>query len=501
MANQDELFQLIKSLTSSEKRYFKTNAAKGGDAKSNFVLLFDAIDSQLEEYDEELLKQKHKKKPFIKYLPAEKKYLREQVMKQMRGFYSSKTVDNRINELLQDEIFYRDKGLNDLREKALLKAKELATEAERFHLLKEILKRQTAFVIEFEKKQLTEPVIQLINEQKHLSILQESELELETKNRELFSILRSGADMQDLAVNNRVEMLITEVERYRTRISQSYTLQCFFERACSNYHLLLRDWKSSFNHTKNEYDIYQRSEHLKTEDSFNYKICLANLMSRSVSAKSHEWFKKALAEMKDLPSNSFNEEGEVFQNVYFQEHLYYINQGEFEKAEALVPIIEEGLVKYKAKINPARKIAFQFNIMVMYFVRHKFKEALRWCDLLLKDNSEIQQHQKFAASLLLPVIHFELGHEDLLDSLTRSAYRLLQKKNRLHAFERLVVKYLKGMPLTSDQKDFQLKLTSFQFDLQQLFDDPTVKPILGMEEISLWVKSKKSGIPMYDLLK
>ncbi|MCF8465103.1 MAG: hypothetical protein K9G41_09685 [Flavobacteriales bacterium] len=501
MAAQDELFQLIKSLTPSEKRYFKTNASKGGDAKSNYVQLFDAIDSQTDEYDEELLKQKHAKKPFIKYLSAEKKYLREQVMKQMRAFNSTRTVDNRINELLQDEMFYRDKGLNDLREKALAKAKELAAEAERFHLLKEILKRQTAFVIEFEKKQLTAPVIQLINEQKHLSILQESELELQTKNRELFSILRSGADMQDPAVRNRVEMLYAEVERYRTRISQSFVLQSHYERACSNYHHLQRDFKSSFQHTKNEYELYQGSEHLKSEDAINYKICLANLMARSQSAHENDWFKKALEEMKALPANSFNEEGEVFQNIYFQEHLFYINNGEFEKAESLVPIIEEGLIMYEGKINIARKLAFQFNIMVMYFLMHNFKEALKWTEPLMDDNSEIKQEQKFVTTLLLPIIHFELGHADLVESFTRSAYRHLQKKKRLHEFERLVVKYLTDMPLSSNQVEFRLKLEEFNTQLERLIHDPIVKVTLGMEEMSLWAKSHLTGTKMSLLLK
>ena len=501
MAALDELFQLIKSLTPSEKRYFKTNATKGGDAKSNYVQLFDSIDSQGEEYDEDKLKQKHAKKPFIKYLSAEKKYLREQIMKQMRAFNSTRTVDNRINELLQDEMFYRDKGLNDLREKALGKAKELATEAERYHLLKEILKRQTVFVVEFEKKELTEPVIRLINEQKHLSILQESELELQTKNRELFSLYRSGADMQDPAVRNRVEMLYAEVERYRMRISNSISLQLYYERASSNYYHLQRDFKSSFQHTQNEYQLFQRAEHLKSEDAINYRICLANLMSRALSAKENEWFKKALEEMKTLPAISFNEEGEVFQNIYFQEHLYYINHGEFEKAEALVPIIEEGLVKYEAKINQARKLAFQFNIMVMYFLLHRFKEALRWIEPIISDNSEIKQGQKFIAMLLLPIIHFELGHTDLVENYTRSAYRFLQRKQRMHEFEKIVLKYLKQMPLSEDQSEFKSKLEVFHFQLQTLMDDPNVSITVGMEEMSLWVRSKLESIPMPQLLK
>lgn len=497
MAAQDELFQLIRSLTPSEKRYFKVN----GETKSNYMQLFNAMDAQKEEYDEQKLKEKHAKKPFVKYLSAEKSQLRENIMKSMRAYRADNTVDNKINDLLQDEAFYRDKGLNDPREKTLLKAKELATQAERFHLLKEILKRQTAYVIEFEKKQLAEPVISLINEQKHLSIMQESELELQTKNRELFSILRSGADMQDKAVKNRVEMLRAEVERYLPRIGESFTLQIYFERALSNYYHLLRDWNASLTHTINEYRIYGSSEHLKAENVMEFKICLANLMSRAISAKNQDWFKKALDEMKSIPTHSFNEEGEVFQNVFFQEHLFYINHGEFEKAEAMIPEIVEGLAKYASKINQARKLAFQFNIMVMYFLMHEFKEALKWTEPILSDTVGIKQHQKFVITLLLPIIHFELDHVDLVESFTRSAYRLLQKKKRLHEFERLVLKYLQDMPLSSEKQEFRVKLEAFHKNLQALMTDPMVGVTLGMEEMSLWATSHITGKKMSVLLR
>ena len=501
MATQDELFQLVKSLTPSEKRYFKTNASKSGDAKSNYVQLFDAIDSQGEEYDEELLKQKHAKKPFVKYLSAEKKYLREQVMKQMRAYHTEDTIDNKINELIQDADFQSGKGLISLNEKSLLKAKELAVKYERYHLLKLILKKLTGFTIEFEKKKITEPVIALINEQKQLAIVQETDLELETKDRELFSIYRSGADISDAHVRNRVDMLMNEVERHRMRVGNSFTLGVHFSRANSNYFQLIRDWPSSLLSTQQEYQLFQQFPHFKTEASKNYKICLANLMSRAQSAANNEWFLKALTEMKELPSNSFNEEGEVFQNIYFSEHLFYINNGDMEKAAALIPIIEDGLVKYESKINLARKLAFQFNIMVMYFLMHDFKRALKWTEPLMADNSEIKQHQKFVTVLLLPFIHFELGHEELVESYARSAYRLLKSKQRLHAFERLVIKYLNGMPLSSDRAEFKEKVTGFHEELESLISDSKITSVLGMEEMSLWAKSHVTGKKMSLLLK
>lgn len=499
MKASDELFRLIRTLTPSEKRYFKTNA-KRENATSNYLQLFEAIDAQ-KEYDEEKLKKKHAKKKFVKYLSAEKNYLHEQIMKQMRAFHVDRTIDNKINDLLQDEAFYRAKGLNDLRKKAIDKARGLAEEYERFKLLSEILRRQESFVIEFEKKHLTEPVINLINEQKQLAIIEETELELQTRNRELFLMLRTEPDMKSSANRSRAETLALEIEKFRPRIDGSFVLTTLFNRANSNYHHLIGNPDQCFKYTIEEYECYQRFSHLKDEDRIYYKLCLANLMSRSFATGKYDWFEKALDEMKSLPTPSFNAAGEVFQNVYFQEHYYYMNTGRFHEAEALVPTIVKGFDTYANKINQARKIAFQFNIMAMYFLMHRFKESLTWLNELLINNSEIKQHQRFVTVLMLPLIHFELGHVDLVETYTRSAYRFIQKKNRLHEFERLMIKYLKEMPLDVDVTAFKEKLALFKFELDELHVNESVSNIPGMEEIRLWASSHLDGIRMDDQLK
>jgi tetratricopeptide (TPR) repeat protein len=227
---------------------------------------------------------------------------------------------------------------------------------------------------------------------------------------------------------------------------------------------------------------------------------LANLVSRAQSAKRNDRFLEAIAELKSLPATSFNDEGEVFQNVYFLEHLFYMNQGDFDKAEALVPAIEAGLDKYAQKINKARLLSFQFNIMIMYFLMHRFKEAAKWADVILEDKSEIKQGISMVTRILLPIIHFELGHHDIVENLTRSAYRYLLAKERLHSFERLMVNYLGEMPFSSDNVEFIDKLKTFNNKLKEIFESP--EPLTyGMEEIGIWVKAKLHSDTMINVLK
>ena len=70
----DPLFQLIHSMSSSEKRYFKQNAL---DTDANYLKLFDAL-NKMKEYDEAAIR----KKPFVKHFGPERKYLYEAILAQ-----------------------------------------------------------------------------------------------------------------------------------------------------------------------------------------------------------------------------------------------------------------------------------------------------------------------------------------------------------------------------------------------------------------------------------
>ena len=66
----DDLFLLIKSLNTSEKRYFKLFADRQGSGKyKSYLKVFDLIDDQEDIYDEQLLKKKLKVKSEIESLP------------------------------------------------------------------------------------------------------------------------------------------------------------------------------------------------------------------------------------------------------------------------------------------------------------------------------------------------------------------------------------------------------------------------------------------------
>ena len=97
------LFDLISSLTMSEKRYFKLFSSRHVIGESNdYIHLFNAIDKQ-NVYSEDVLK----KASYVKNLSQEKNYLYRLVLKSLNAYHSSLNNKSRIFEFLkQVEILF-----------------------------------------------------------------------------------------------------------------------------------------------------------------------------------------------------------------------------------------------------------------------------------------------------------------------------------------------------------------------------------------------------------
>ena len=106
----DDLFRLIKSLTKSEKGYFKKFAAKNtAGSKQNYLVLFDAIDD-METYDEDLLRKKLKNEQFLKQLAVYKVYLFNLILKALHLYGTVDNSTTRVKDLIDNAKMLESKG-------------------------------------------------------------------------------------------------------------------------------------------------------------------------------------------------------------------------------------------------------------------------------------------------------------------------------------------------------------------------------------------------------
>ena len=133
----DDLFQLIKAMSKTEKRYFKLDAQKSGEKRSKQVQLFDAI-NKMDTYVEKKLA----KKSFVKHLAVEKNSLYSKILRSMRSYRSDRSIYAQIKEMILDANNLLAIGLTDQSSKLLKKAKKNAYEVNYYLAILEINKKE-----------------------------------------------------------------------------------------------------------------------------------------------------------------------------------------------------------------------------------------------------------------------------------------------------------------------------------------------------------------------
>lgn len=127
MPKRDKLFQLVRSLSKSEKRYFSIYTQmhiKGED--NDYMKLFKEFDRQ-EVLDEQKIKAHLDGERLLEHYAVTKSYLYDLLLKAMRS-YSKHSPDKKVLDLIQDVEFLYGKGIFDQALQLVNKARELSVE-------------------------------------------------------------------------------------------------------------------------------------------------------------------------------------------------------------------------------------------------------------------------------------------------------------------------------------------------------------------------------------
>jgi hypothetical protein len=124
MRKKNNLFELVKSLSSSEKRYLRQSMAIG-KVDANHLRLFDEID-RMGAYDETRIKDKFKGEKFINQLHVTKIYLQDNILKSLRSFHAASSSTLIMKDLLKNIEIYFSKELYNQCAVEIQKAEKIA---------------------------------------------------------------------------------------------------------------------------------------------------------------------------------------------------------------------------------------------------------------------------------------------------------------------------------------------------------------------------------------
>ncbi|MEO6694954.1 MAG: hypothetical protein ABIY50_10130 [Ignavibacteria bacterium] len=457
MTPSSELFELIKSLSASEKRHFKLNAdlQKGN---KNYIRLFKIIDAQ-KSYDEKQIKTKFRNENFVKNLTFTKNYLYKLIFKSLISLYNQKSLDARLNNILSRCRLMYDKALYSQYFKTLQYGKGLAVKYERFSILLEFLEMERQLS---KKEDITRKNINDVYDEE-LNVLEKIRINNKYKRSisGLFRIYRLHGIIRNSSAAEQINNILRSEEFSIEKKFLSVTAKEKYFFAMNIASELKGNSREAYNFNKKRFEhIFKNKEVFQQFLFDNYKDSYIALIHSAVQDLRFAVAKR----MFEKFNKTFNSVG-VFNTdtaaTYYIITLSHAVSSENKKIKTFLPdSIEKFLVKNKGKVTINQYNYLYYLLAKYFFIIGEFDEALRIINFLFAVKTlKFTIHLEPYARMLNALVHYELGNKKLLNYLIPSTVKYLKSKSKLYKTENAVLSSLKKLNNFKTEEDL-LKIFS-----------------------------------------
>lgn len=504
MKPSSDLFDLIRTLTKSEKRFFKLQSSlQSGD--KNYVRIFDIIE-KMSGYDEDFLKKTFKGETFIKHLPSEKNHLYKLILKSLRSYYGETSVASSLKQEIKNiEILY-NKGLFAECTKFLERSKKTAVRYEKFYYLFELISWEKTLLEEsFENGQFGDLDSLIREEQAVLDKLQNL-----TAYHVLYSkinfVFRSGGYSRS-AENTEI---INEIEEHplikgkNTALSQRAASICYYTQgfcnvakgntlvALENY---LKVKQILDNHTELRTDLAQR--YIRTLSQI-LQCCLE--LQQTDNAAIH------LEQLQQLPElDGFDTPDSIARiqmEIVLSNLKMYIYRADFKEGADVMSAVLNEITTHESHLNKEIALRMYYYTAYLHFGAGQYAKALQWLNKVINDNeNDLRQDLYGYARLFNIVVHYELGNSDLLEYTIKSTSRYLQKRMRDFDIEKLILDQFKKLIRQQRSNERKDQLLEFKKKLNELAVQEECKALLRYFDFIGWIESKLQQTTLEEVLK
>ncbi len=500
----DSLFQLIKSLHKAEKRHFKLYI-KRSSAKEDLkiVELFDALD-KLSEYDERVLL---KKLPSIlkPQLNNIKTHLYKQVLASLRDLKSTDTLELQLSEQLDNARILYNKGLKHQSLKILERAREIAKANGKFNYL--------AQVISLEKKIETLHITRSIQE-KTEKLTQEAleisgHIDRVTRLSNLALRLYGWYTKHGHARNEKDEAGIRRFFKEQLP-SDAFELTDFYERlylyqSYTWYAFIRQDFLMYYRYAQKWVDLFNENEVMKKVELGHYIKGMHNLLNAHFDLRNFQQFEKVLLEFENFSHHPIALQHDNFRihtSIYINSARlnWHLMTGTFKEGLKLVNAVLTNLDEYALYVDPHRIVVFNYKLATLYFGSGDYNTCIDFLQKIINDTSaDLRIDLQSYARLMHMLAHYELGNDEIIESLIKSVYRFMAKMKNLTVVEEEMFRFIRHSFGVSPRK-MKPELEKFLHKIKHLEKDRFETRAFAYLDIISWVESKVYEKPMAEII-
>jgi len=503
MKATDDLFQLIHSLSKTEKGYFKKFCTIHAPSKERaYLKLFNAIAKQ-KSYNENQLRESLQNESFLSYLSTAKNYLHNLILKSLRSYDEDSEADVvLLNQLRDFEILF-SKGLFQQCSKVLQRTKILATDHDRYLVLLQVYSLQLKLNESRPNREKQRSISEEDYESQRRLICEYSEF---VQYQKLLNDFISFSNVQGSETRKKehsllLDQIIQSPLLQRDEKGISFRSRILHYNCWGMYFYLRSDFREAYEVQKRCYNYLKAHPEKKKEQSESYRGTLNNFLNTLLALEEYEEALEVLEEYKKLGSLSVQMEVKIFLGATITELFIAEATGNFDTALTEIPRIEKKLNDYKGKMNSINELIIYFDISTLYFAAGEFSRSLFWRNKMITQCDLSIREDMFCASKIMNLVnHFELGNTDILEYMLRSTYRYLYQKKRIFKHESLILIFIRRLCNITTGQELKELFSGLRKDLIALQQDPYEKSPFHFDLIS-WLESKISNTSFREIVQ
>ena len=495
----EALFDLIKSMSKSEKRYFKLMSSRhtiGGE--NNYVRIFDHLD-KMDVYDEDKLYKDFKGEAFLNRLSITKKRLYDHILSALDSFYSGASVDAQIHKMIHSADILFNRSLYDQSRRILRSAEKLAVKHEKSALVLEISSRQKKILETSGYLKVSENELEIIykNEQEQIESIQGVNLLWNIKSKLFAQLSKKGVarcQEETKFYTDICRPVLTSYSIERHTVEGKY----LYYHILSAYYYSIADLGNSLHYLKQNLEIFESTgKELNIEPNKQVSV-LTNAIYISDKLGDYKGGIVYLNHLKKLASELDSNEDlaiKLFSSINSIELSMNLRKGAFDKAVAIAEATEEKLEAYGDKISSSRRAFLEFKMAVAYMGVGNFNAALKWVNAIL-NNSALDKTEDIIGftQLLDLLIHVELNHDKLLPYSLKSTQRFFKTRNRMYSFEKVFLHFIGKLVKCNDPFEVENYWEELYNELAAITNDDSFESVaLDYFDFQSWAVSKLKG--------
>ena len=501
---KDNLFQLIKSLTKSEKRQFKLYVGRmGSNNDAKFLSLFNLLD-KLEKYSETtILKKGIVTKQQLSNLKA---HLFKQILISLRLNPVHQNIRIQIREQIDFAAILYQKGLYKLSLKILDKAKMLALKNEEKYSAFDIVEFEKLIESQYITRSLTNRAQELIKEADFLRSQNDLASKLSNTSLLLYErLIKTGYAKSDQEFREITKFFYENIPTMKVE-KLGFREKLWYYKAHVWYSFLVQDFLSSFKYASKWVSMFNDKPEMISIHPVFYLKGNNFLMESLALIKYPEKFKVTLQNMhrkiKSLEfSKNENLAGLSFLYYYNNRFNLYFLQGDFEDGLAILPEVTQGIEDFRNQIDPHHIMMFYYKIACLYFGSGDNENCIVYLNKIISDKHLKMREDLLCFTRILNVVaHYEAGFDYHLENHLRETYKYLIKMDDLHAVQKAMMRFVRSL---GDIYPHELKAAFIKLhkELKQYEEDPYERRAFLYLDILSWLESKIENRSIGEIIK